>query len=211
MASRGKDVCGKDVCGKDVPWRWWLGENFEEEWNATSKVCGARAEVMKKYFPHACLSQYQNSRLLDVKLPKTKSSNPNAQLKFCDSCILDRQDHCTGFTYCVEHTHETGQRFWFCDDCSKCYHQRLSQGKNIHFDEEERAKEEWTKVEVVIEAEAAEAPKFDPSPYVCNDCNKPFDPTSMYSIICTEDSSPLHYRCHSCNFKRENYWDWRPE
>jgi hypothetical protein len=30
----------------------------------------------------------------------------------------------------------------------------LSQGKNIHFDEEERAKEEWTKVEVVMEAEA---------------------------------------------------------
>ena len=87
------------------------------------------------------------------------------------------------------------------------------QSRWIHFDEEERAKEEWTevKVEVVIEAEAAEAPKFDPSRYVCNDCNKPFDPTSMYSIICKADSSPLHYRCHSCNFKRENYWDWRPE
>jgi DNA-directed RNA polymerase subunit RPC12/RpoP len=85
----------------------------------------------------------------------------------------------------------------------------LSQGKNIHFDEEERAKEEWTEVKV---EEAAEAPKFfDPSRYVCNDCNKPFDPTSMYSIICTADSNPLHYRCHSCNFKRENYWDWRPE
>lgn len=155
--------------GQDVEWRWWPGKNFEEEWNATDKVCGARAEVMKKYFPKACLSQYQNSRLLDVELPKTKSSNPNAQLMFCHSCILDRQDHCTGFTYCVEHMHPGGQRFWFCDDCSKCYHQRLSQGKNIHFDEEERAKEEWTEVEVVMEAEAAEAaeaPKFDPSRYV---------------------------------------------
>ena len=76
-------------------------------------------------------------------------------------------------------------------------------GKN--FEEESKVKVE------VIKAEAAEAPKFDPSRYVCNDCNKPFDPTSMYSIICTADSTPLHYRCHSCNFKRENYWDWRPE
>ena len=142
---------GKRVCGKDVPWRWWPGANFEEEWNATSKAGGARAEVMKKYFPDANLSQYQNSRLLDVELPKTKSSNPNAQLMFCYSQILNREDHCCGFAYCVEHAHPGGQRFWFCDDCSKCYHERLSQGKNIHFDEEEWAKEEWIEIEVTTE------------------------------------------------------------
>jgi DNA-directed RNA polymerase subunit RPC12/RpoP len=196
--------------GQDVPWRWWPGENFEEEWNATSKAGGARIEVLRKYYPRAFerMSTYQRGRLTIVELPKTKSSDITAEPMFCDSCILDRQDHCVGFTNCVEYTHHTGQRFWFCDDCSKCYHERLSQGKNIHFDEEEWAKEEWTEVKV---EEAAEAPKFDPSRYVCNDCNKPFDPTSMYSIIYTADSNPLHYRCHSCNFKRENYWDWRPE
>ena len=129
----------------DVPWRWWPGNTFEEEWHATSKACGARAEVLKKYFPKACLSQYLNSRLLDVELPKTKSSNPNAQLMFCYSQFLNRQDHCHGFTYCVEHTHDTGQRFWFCDDCSKCYHERVSQGKNMYQNEDEEG--EWTIVE----------------------------------------------------------------
>jgi hypothetical protein len=201
--------------GKDVSWRWWTGENFEEEWNATGKACGARAEVIRKYYPRAFerMSQYQKGRLTSVELPKTKSSDPTAEPMFCDSTILDRQDHCVGFTNCVEHTHHTGQRFWFCDDCSKCYHQRLSQGKNIHFDEDEE--EEWIEVTqtatTVTMVTTATAPQFDPSRYVCNDCNKPFDPTSMYSIISTEDSSPLHYRCYSCNFKRENYWDWRPE
>ena len=101
--------------GKDVPWRWWDGETFEEEWHATSKAGGARAEVMRKYFPNASdrMSQYQKGRLEGVQLPKTKSSNPDAELMFCDSCLLDRQDHCTGFNYCVEHKHHTGQRFWF--------------------------------------------------------------------------------------------------
>ena len=136
------------MTGKDVSWRWWGGKTFEEEWNATSEAGGARAMVVGKYFPNAFerMYQYQRGRLSDVNLPKTKSSNPNAELMFCDSCLLDRQDHCTGFNYCVEHKHHTGQRFWFCDDCSKCYHQRLSQGKNIHFDEEERAKEVWIRV-----------------------------------------------------------------
>ena len=129
----------------DVPWRWWPGNTFEEEWHATSKACGARAEVLKKHFPKARLSQYLNSRLLDVELPKTKSSNPNAQLMFCYSQFLNRQDHCHGFTYCVEHTHDTGQRFWFCDDCSKCYHERVSQGKNMYQNEDEEG--EWTIVE----------------------------------------------------------------
>jgi hypothetical protein len=138
--------------GEDVSWRWWQGKTDEEEWNATSEACGARAMVVKKYYPNAFkrMSQYQIGRLTSVELPKTKSSNPNAELMFCDSCILNRQDHCTGFNYCVEHAHHTGQRFWFCDDCSKCYYQRLSQGKNIHFDEDERAKEEWIKVEVEV-------------------------------------------------------------
>ena len=138
--------------GEDVSWRWWKGETFEEEWNATIEACGARAMVLGKYYPRAFerMSQYQKGRLTSVELPKTKSSNPNAEPMFCDSCLLDRQDHCTGFNYCVEHAHHTGQRFWFCDDCSKCYHQRLSQGKNIHFDEEERAKEEWIEVKVTV-------------------------------------------------------------
>ncbi len=139
--------------GEDVSWRWWPGANFEEEWEATSKACGARAMVVGKYYPSAFerMSQYQKGRLTSVELPKTKSSKPGAEPMFCDSTILSRENHCTGFTYCVEHTHHTGQRFWFCDDCSKCYHQRLSQGKNIHFDEEERAKEEWIEVTVVTE------------------------------------------------------------
>ena len=143
MTTNSRTVAGAGLV--DVPWRWWTGNNFEEEWEAAGKVGGARAEVVKKYFPDACLSQYQNSRLLDVELPKTKSSNPDAQLKFCDSCILSRENRCTGFTYCVEHKHHTGQRFWFCDDCSKCYHERLSKGKNIHFDEDDE-KEEWIEV-----------------------------------------------------------------
>lgn len=131
---------------RDVSFRWWSGETFEQEWHATSKAGGARVEVVKKYFHNAFerMSQYQKSRLDQVELPKTKSSKLHAELMFCDSCILDRQDHCTGFNYCVEHTHHTGQRFWFCDDCSKCYHERLSQGKNIHFDED--TKEEWIEV-----------------------------------------------------------------
>ena len=126
--------------------KWWAGETFEEEWNATSKACGARAMVVRNYYPRAFerMSQYQKGRLTSVELPKTKISNPSAEPMFCDSTILAREDHCTGFTYCVEHTHHTGQRFWFCDDCSKCYHERLSQGKNIHFDEDE--KEEWIQV-----------------------------------------------------------------
>ena len=146
-------MTSKRIIGKDVSWRWWTGANFEEEWEATSKACGARAMVVEKYYPSAFerMSQYQKGRLTSVELPKTKSSKPNAEPMFCDSCILYRQDHCTGFTYCVEHTHHTGQRFWFCDDCSKCYHQRLSQGKNIHYDEEERAKEEWIEIKVVSE------------------------------------------------------------
>jgi len=131
--------------------KWWKGETFEEEWNATSEAGGARAMVVRDYYPRAFgrMSQYQRGRLSDVNLPKT-SSKPGAEPMFCDSCLLDRQDHCTGFNYCVEHTHHTGQRFWFCDECSKCYHQRLSQGKNIHFDEEERAKEEWIEVKVAV-------------------------------------------------------------
>jgi len=139
-------------CGQDVPWRWWTGENFEEEWNATEKAGGARIEVLRKYYRRAFerMSTYQRGRLTIVELPKAKSSDPNAEPMFCDSCILNRQDHCAGFTNCVEHTHHTGQRFWFCDDCSKCYHQRLSQGKNIHFDEDERAKEEWTEVTQIV-------------------------------------------------------------
>ena len=129
--------------------KWWAGETFEEEWNATREACGARAMVLGKYYPSAFerMSQYQRGRLTSVKLPKTKNSNPSAEPMFCDSTIMSREDHCTGFTYCVKHTHQTGQRFWFCDDCSKCYHQRLSQGKNIHFDEDE--KEEWIEIEVV--------------------------------------------------------------
>ena len=143
--------------GKDVPWRWWPGKTFEEEWKATDKVCGARAEVLKKYFPDANLSQYQNSRLLDVELPE-KSSNPNAQLMFCYAQFLNRQDHCRGFTYCVEHKHPDGQRYWLCDDCSKCYHERLYQGKNI-YQNEEWAEEEWTITET-----------FDPDRHmICND------------------------------------------
>jgi len=143
--------------------KWWAGETFEEEWNATSEAGGARAMVVRKYYPRVFerMSQYQRGRLSDVDLPKTKSSKPNAEPMFCDSCILDRQDHCTGFTYCVEHTHNTGQRFWFCDDCSKCYHQRLSQGKNIHFDEEERAKEEWIEVKVFQSLKKAEQLKHN--------------------------------------------------
>ena len=126
--------------------KWWTGDTFEEEWNATSKACGARAMVVRNYYPSAFerMSQYQKGRLTSVELPKTKSSNPKAEPMFCDSTILGREDHCTGFTYCVVHMHHTGQRFWFCDDCSKCYHERLSQGKNIHFDEDE--KEEWIQV-----------------------------------------------------------------
>jgi len=133
----------------DVSWRWWPGKTFEEEWDATAKACGARAMVVKKYYPDAFdrMGQYGRGRLCDVQLPKTKSSRPNAQPMFCDSCILSRENHCIGFTYCVEHKHHTGQRFWFCDDCSNCYHERLSQGKNIHFDEKEWEKEEWEKEE----------------------------------------------------------------
>jgi hypothetical protein len=126
--------------------KWWAGETFEEEWNATSEACGARAMVLGKYYPSAFerMSQCQKSRLTSVELPKTKSSNPNAEPMFCDSTILSREDHCTGFTYCVKHFDPRGPRYWFCDDCSKCYHERLSQGKNIHFDEDE--KEEWIEV-----------------------------------------------------------------
>ena len=197
----------------DVSWRWGTGENFEEEWNATGKACGARITVLGKYFPNAYerMSQYQKGRLLDVELPKTKSSNPSAELMFCDSTILSREDHCCGFTYCVQHKHLDGPRYWFCDDCSKCYHQRLSQGKNIYQNEDE--KEEFTEVKRWVTTEEVtteESHTFDPSRYVCNDCNKPFDPTSMYSVIYEAESGPL-YSCYSCNFKRENYWDWRPE
>ena len=103
----------KRISEEDASWRWWPGKTFEEEWNATSEAGGARVMVVKKYYPRAFerMSQYQRGRLSDVDLPKTKSSNPNAEPMFCDSCILDRQDHCTGFTYCVEHNHHTGQRF----------------------------------------------------------------------------------------------------
>ena len=141
--------------------KWWPGANFEEEWEATAKACGARAMVVGKYYPSAFerMSQYQKGRLTSVELPKTKSSKPGAEPMFCDSTILSREDHCTGFTYCVEHKHHTGQRFWFCDDCSKCYHQRLSQGKNIHFDEEERAKEEWIEVTTVVTEEVFQSLK----------------------------------------------------
>lgn len=159
------------MSSRDVSWRWWTGENFEEEWRATSKACGARATVLGKYFPNAYerMSQYQKGRLLDVQLPKTKSSNPSAELMFCDSTILSREDHCCGFTYCVQHKHPDGPRYWFCDDCSKCYHQRLSQGKNIYYNEDE--KEEFTEVKRLVTTE--KSPPFDPSRYVCNDCNKP--------------------------------------
>jgi hypothetical protein len=137
---------------EDVSWRWWTGNTFEEEWDATRIAGGARAMVVRKYYPKAFerMSQYQRGRLTIVELPKTKNSNPKAEPMFCDSCILDRQDHSTGFNYCIEHNHHTGQCFWFFDDCSKCYHQRLSQGKNIHFDEE-KEKGEWIEVEVVTE------------------------------------------------------------
>jgi len=99
--------------GQDVP--WWTGDNFEQEWNATSKAGGARIEVLRKYYLRAFerMSTYQRGRLTSVELPKIKSSDPTAEPMFCDSCILDRQDHCAGFTNCVEHTHHTGQRFWF--------------------------------------------------------------------------------------------------
>ena len=156
-------MTSKRISGEDVSWRWWGGKTFEEEWEATSKAGGARLMVVGKYYPRAFerMSPYQRGRISDVKLPTTKSSKPGAEPMFCDSCILDRQDHCTGFTYCVEHNHHTGQRFWFCDDCSKCYHQRLSQGKNIHFDEEERAKEEWIEVKVFQSLKKTEQLKHD--------------------------------------------------
>lgn len=76
--------------------RWWTGKTFQEEWDATNKACGARVEVMIKHFPNSStrMSQYQKGRLLDVELPKAKSSNPKAELMFCDSTILSREDYC---------------------------------------------------------------------------------------------------------------------
>ena len=138
--------------GGDVYWRYWPGNTFKEEFHATREAIGAQAEVFRKYYPNsfARMSRHQIGRLHDMKLPEEQSSDPTAELMFCDSTILNRENHCVGFTYCVEHKHHTGQRFWFCDKCSKCYHERLSKGKNIHVDETEEEKGEWIVVKKKI-------------------------------------------------------------
>ena len=97
-------------------------KTFEEQWNAI-KACGARAIFHGRYFPKANerMSQYQKSLLIKVQLPKSKSSNPHAELMFCDSQILNRDSVCVGFTYCTQYHDPSGQRFWYCDECGEYY------------------------------------------------------------------------------------------
>ena len=95
---------------------WTPIPSFEEEW-ALATTSEARARLLKTYYPLASstLTHYQRSILMGVSLPATKSSNPDAELTFCDGTL--RQRIC-GFAYCVEDT-PNGEGFWYCDECCK--------------------------------------------------------------------------------------------
>ena len=93
---------------------WTPIPRFEEQWAEASST-EARARLLDTYYPlaSATLTHYQRSILMDVSLPATKSSHPDAELTFCDGTL--RQRVC-GFTYCVEDT-PNGEGYWYCDEC----------------------------------------------------------------------------------------------
>ena len=46
--------------------------------------------------------------------------------------------------------------------------------------------------------------KFDPSRYVCNECDKKFDPMDMHHLIISPETNATEfYLCHLCGFKRD--------
>ena len=95
---------------------WTPIPRFEEEW-ALATTSEARARLLSVYYPLASstLTHYQRSILMCVSLPATKSSNPDAELTFCDGTL--RQRIC-GFAYCVEDTPD-GEGYWYCDECRR--------------------------------------------------------------------------------------------
>ena len=98
---------------------WTAIPSFEEEW-ALATTSQERASLLKTYYPLASstLTHYQRSILMGVSLPATKSSNPDAELTFCDGTL--RQRIC-GFAYCVEDTAD-GEGYWYCDKC-RCHNE----------------------------------------------------------------------------------------
>ncbi len=93
---------------------WAPIPNFEEQW-AIAQTSEARASLLLTYFPLASetLTHYRRSILMNVSLPATKSSNPDAELTFCDGTLRRRV---CGFAYCVEDTPD-GEGYWYCDEC----------------------------------------------------------------------------------------------
>jgi hypothetical protein len=93
---------------------WSPIPSFEEQW-ALAHTTEARAHLLDIYFPMASqtLTHYQRSILMSVTLPAKKSSNPEAELTFCDGTIRKRV---CGLAYCTEDTPD-GAGYWYCDEC----------------------------------------------------------------------------------------------
>lgn len=92
---------------------WTPIPRFEEQW-ALAKTSQERAKLLAFYSLNASqtLTHYQQSILMNVTLPATRSDNPDAELTFCDGTIRKRV---CDFTYCVEDSEGTG--YWYCDAC----------------------------------------------------------------------------------------------
>jgi hypothetical protein len=102
---------------------WAPIPNFEEQW-AIAKTSEARVSLLQTYFPLASekLTFHQRRILMNISLPATKSSNPDAELTFCDGTL--RQRVC-GFAYCVEDTPD-GEGYWYCDECRNFAHNQAN-------------------------------------------------------------------------------------
>jgi hypothetical protein len=92
---------------------WTPIPRFEEQW-ALAKTSQERAKLLAFYSINASqtLTHYQQSILMNVTLPATRSDNPDAELIFCHGTIRKRV---CDFAYCVEDSEGTG--YWYCDAC----------------------------------------------------------------------------------------------
>ena len=102
-------------CVIDIMLRWPDPPSMEEEWAAAITSEG-RAELLMTWYPSSnrCIKYNLTLDLMQVELPATKSSNPAAELTFCDATI--RGGVC-GLAYCVEDLDLECDGKWYCEEC----------------------------------------------------------------------------------------------
>ena len=91
---------------------------FEEQW-AAAQTSEARSELLRIHFPKSnrAIKYTCTVNLMECQLPATKSSQPNAELTFCNATI--RTQVC-GLEYCHEDLYTECAGMWFCEECSEC-------------------------------------------------------------------------------------------